>query len=96
SLPVFDTLTGTEVFGEPLIAQRNTYRTTHVRPDFIKLFMDGVPPTRTAAMLDAYKPDESGHATVCRSFLPLPEVVHWIARAEKMGLAVKVHCAGDA
>jgi predicted amidohydrolase YtcJ len=96
SLPVFDTLTGTEVFGEPLIAQRNTYRTTHVRPDFIKLFMDGVPPTRTAAMLDAYKPDATGHATVCRSFLPLPEVVYWIARAEKMGLAVKIHCAGDA
>ncbi|MDX2204439.1 MAG: amidohydrolase [Hyphomicrobiaceae bacterium] len=96
SLPVFDTLTGTEVFGEPLIAQRNTYRTTHVRPDFIKLFMDGVPPTRTAAMLEAYKPDAEGHAAVCRSFVPLPVVVDWIARAEKLGLAVKVHCAGDA
>ena len=49
SLPVFDTLTGTEVYGEALIARREQYRTAHVRPDFIKLFMDGVPMTRTAA-----------------------------------------------
>ncbi len=52
SLPVFDTLTGTEFYGEALIARSKRYRTDHVRPDFIKLFMDGVPMTRTAAMLD--------------------------------------------
>lgn len=96
SLPVFNTLTGTEFFGEALIARREEFRTTHVRPDFIKLFMDGVPMTRTAAMLAAYKPDENGHAVVCRSFLRLPDVVHWIVRAEKLGMGVKVHCAGDA
>lgn len=96
SLPVFNTLTGTEFFGEALIARREEFRTTHVRPDFIKLFMDGVPMTRTAAMLGAYKPDENGHAVVCRSFLRLPDVVHWIVRAEKLGMGVKVHCAGDA
>jgi predicted amidohydrolase YtcJ len=96
SLPVFDTLTGTEVYGEALIARRERYRTAHVRPDFIKLFMDGVPMTRTAAMLEPYKPDQRGHAVVCRSFIPLPEVVRWITRAEELGLAVKIHCAGDA
>ena len=53
--------------------------------------------TRTAAMLEAYKPDEvPGHAVVCQSFLRLPDVVRWIVRAETMGLGVKVHCAGDA
>jgi predicted amidohydrolase YtcJ len=96
SLPVFETLTATEFYGEALIARSKRYRTTHVRPDFIKLFMDGVPMTRTAAMLDAYKPDERGNAVVCRSFIPVPEVVRWIIRAEELGLAVKIHCAGDA
>jgi predicted amidohydrolase YtcJ len=96
SLPAFDTLTGTEVFGEALIARRKQYRTAHLRPDFVKLFMDGVPMTRTAAMLDAYKADASGHAVVCHSLLPVPEVVRWITRAEELGMAVKVHCAGDA
>lgn len=96
SLPVFNTLSGTELFGEALIARREEFRTAHVRPDFIKLFMDGVPMTRTAAMLDAYKPDEAGRSVVCQSFLRLPDVVHWIVRAETLGLGVKVHCAGDA
>lgn len=96
SLPAFDTLTGTEVFGEALIARRKQYRTAHLRPDFVKLFMDGVPMTRTAAMLGAYKADASGHATVCHSLLPVPEVVRWMMRAEELGMAVKVHCAGDA
>jgi len=96
SLPAFDTLTGTEVYGEALIAKRNQFRSAHVRPDFVKLFMDGVPMTRTAAMLDAYKPDARGHAVVCHSYLPIPEVVRWITRAEELGMAVKVHCAGDA
>jgi predicted amidohydrolase YtcJ len=96
SLPVFNTLSGTELFGDALIARREEFRTTHVQPNFIKLFMDGVPMTRTAAMLDAYKPDEQGRVTVCRSFLRLPEVVEWIAKAETFGLGVKIHCAGDA
>ena len=96
SLPVFDTLTGTEFFGEALIARCEDYRTPHVRPDFLKLFMDGVPMTRTAAMRDAYLPDENGRAVVCHSFLRLPEVVHWLVRAETLGKGVKVHCAGDA
>ncbi len=96
SLPVFDTLTGTEFFGEALIARSEQYRTPHVRPDFLKLFMDGVPMTRTAAMLDAYLPDEQGQAVVCHSFLRLPDVVHWLVRAETLGKGVKVHCAGDA
>jgi predicted amidohydrolase YtcJ len=96
SLPAFDTLTGTEVYGEALIAKRHQFRSAHVRPDFVKLFMDGVPMTRTAAMLDPYKADARGHVAVCRSYLPIPEVVRWISRAEELGLAVKVHCAGDA
>jgi hypothetical protein len=96
SLPAFDTLTGTEVYGKALIAKRNQFRSAHVRPDFVKLFMDGVPMTRTAAMLASYKADAHGHAVVCRSYLPIPEVVRWINHAEELGMAVKVHCAGDA
>jgi len=96
SLPAFDTLTGTEIFGEALIAKRNQFRSAHVRPDFVKLFMDGVPMTRTAAMLDPYRADAHGRSVVCRSYLSIPEVVRWITRAEELGMAVKVHCAGDA
>ena len=34
SLPMYDTLTGTEFFGEALIERCEQYRTQHVRPDF--------------------------------------------------------------
>jgi predicted amidohydrolase YtcJ len=96
SLPAFDTLSGTDVYGDELIARRDEFRSLHVRPDFVKLFMDGVPMTRTAAMLAPYAPDEQGHAVLCRSFIAIPELVRWIAKTEKLGLAIKIHCAGDA
>jgi predicted amidohydrolase YtcJ len=96
SLPAFDTLSGTDLYGDALIARRDEFRSPHVRPDFVKLFMDGVPMTRTAAMLAPYAPDAQGHAVLCRSFIAIPELVRWIAKTEKLGLAIKIHCAGDA
>ena len=76
SLPAFDTLSGTDVYGDALIARRDEFRSKHVRPDFVKLFMDGVPMTRTAAMLAPYAPDEQGHAVLCRPFIAIP---NWCA-----------------
>jgi predicted amidohydrolase YtcJ len=96
SLPAFDTLSGTDLYGDELIARRDEFRSLHVRPDFVKLFMDGVPMTRTAAMLAPYLPDEQRQAVLCRSFIAIPELVRWIAKTEKLGLAIKIHCAGDA
>ena len=96
SLPAFDTLSGTDLYGDALIARRDEFRSAHVRPDFVKLFMDGVPMTRTAAMLAPYAPDAQGQAVLCRSFIAVPELVRWIAKTEKLGLAIKIHCAGDA
>lgn len=96
SLPAYDTLSGTELFGEPLLDRREEFRTRHLRPDFVKLFMDGVPMTRTAAMLEPYLPDETGRAVLCRSYVAMPELVRWFLRAERRGMGVKLHCAGDA
>ena len=96
SLPAFDTLSGTELYGDALIARRDEFRSAHLRPDFVKLFMDGVPMTRTAAMLAPYAPDAQGHSVLCRSFIAVPELVRWIAKTEKLGMAIKIHCAGDA
>ena len=96
TLPAFATLTGAEVVGDDLIAMREEYRTRHVRPDFVKFFMDGVPTTRTAAMLDPYLPDQSGKPVMCEPFIPLPEMVRWLRKAEALGMGIKVHCAGDA
>ena len=86
SLPAYDTLSGTEVYGEALLDRREEFRTAHLRPDFVKLFMDGVPMTRTAAMLQPYLPDDSGKAVLCRSYIAMPELVRWFLRAERRGM----------
>lgn len=96
SLPAYDTLSGTALFGEALIARREEFRSAHVRPDFVKLFMDGVPMTRTAAMLEAYLPDAARRVVVCRSYVAMPELVRWFLRAHDWDMGVKLHCAGDA
>lgn len=83
--------------GEGLFALRDAYRAERVRPDFVKIMLDGVPTARTAAFLDAYRPD-TAHGCCFRggTMMSLPELARWIARCETLGLGVKVHCAGDA
>lgn len=45
-----------DLSGLPLVDARETYRSAHVRPDFAKLFLDGVPPARTASMVEPHLP----------------------------------------
>jgi predicted amidohydrolase YtcJ len=96
SMPAHDTLFGEELFGDDLVALREDFRGPHVRPDFVKIFMDGVPPARTAAMIDPYIADKL-HGCCFRGDVKLsvPELARWIAKYEKQGLGVKIHCAGD-
>jgi predicted amidohydrolase YtcJ len=97
SMPAQDTLTGAGVVGEALFALRAQYRSRHVRPDFVKLFMDGVPTTRTAAMLTPYISSKMHGCGFCGDgLISKGELARWIARAEQLGLGVKVHCTGDA
>ena len=84
SLPGQRTLSGADLVG-------------HVRPDFIKLFMDGVPTTRTAAMLTPYRATRLQGCCFCGDpLISIPDLVRWIAKAEKHRMRVKVHCTGDA
>jgi hypothetical protein len=79
-------------------------RTAHVRPDFVKAVLDGVPMTRTSEFLDAYKPDPfaaggeaSGHPCPFHgSGLFTDEELHGVLEAAvSRGLNVKMHATGD-
>ena len=83
--------------GEELFAVGGTYRREHVRPDFVKLFVDGVPMTRTSAMLSPYichgeheDPEFTGEP-----YWSPEDLVHALARCCELGLGAKLHCAGD-
>lgn len=97
SMQVNDFIFGTTPLGDDLISRGEEFRTAHHRPDFIKIFLDGVPPSRTAAFLEPYLPDDhhahdfAGHAT-----MPAGELTDWLRRTAKAGISAKIHCTGDA
>jgi predicted amidohydrolase YtcJ len=83
--------------GEELFALRDSYRSAHVRPDYVKFFLDGVPGAKTAAFHEPYIADPvRGCCFRGATMMTTPDLIRWLARCEKLGLAVKIHCAGDA
>ncbi|MGO9602338.1 MAG: amidohydrolase [Candidatus Binataceae bacterium] len=83
--------------GDDLIDQRAQFASPHVRPSFVKIFLDGVPMSRTSAFIEPYLPDKA-HGCCFRgaTIKTVPELARMIAKQEDRGLAVKIHCAGDA
>lgn len=97
SLPAFEAPFTAGLAGDALFAQREAFRGRHLKPDFVKFVLDGVPTAKTAAFLEPYIADPV-HGCCFRggTSLTLPELARWIAKCEKLGFGVKVHCAGDA
>ena len=83
--------------GDALFALRENYRGAHVMPDYAKIFLDGVPGAKTAAFHDSYVPDPI-HGCCFRgtTMLTVPDLVRWVGKCERLNIAVKIHCAGDA
>jgi hypothetical protein len=96
SLLVNDEIFGTDPIGEPLIARGEEFRTPHHRPDFVKIFLDGVPPARTASFLEPYLP-EAGHGAHFHgeTTMTFDELYGWLRSVAERGLGAKVHCTGD-
>jgi predicted amidohydrolase YtcJ len=82
--------------GDGLVWGGEPFRTEHHRPDFIKIFLDGIPPTLTACFLEPYLPTDSHgahhHGEIA---MPVEELTDWLLRAAKGGLGAKIHCTGD-
>jgi hypothetical protein len=85
-----------DLVGDALIDQRAKFGSPHVRPSYVKIFLDGVPMSRTSAFIDPYVPDKA-HGCCFRGATTksLPELARLITKQEDRGLAVKIHCAGD-
>lgn len=82
--------------GDELLAVRDAHRTAHVRPDFTKIFLDGVPGAQTAAFHDAYLADPAHpHGYRGDLLVDLPEMIRMVDKSERLGMGLKVHCAGD-
>lgn len=78
------------------IELRADYATENVGTDFIKIMLDGIPPTRTAAMLDPYVADKL-HGDNFRGKLIHSEeqLTEDMVYLDGRGLTVKIHATGD-
>jgi predicted amidohydrolase YtcJ len=83
--------------GDELLALREHFRSRHVKPDFVKFFLDGVPGFKTAAFHEPYVADPiRGCCFRGQTMMTVPDLIRWLGKCEKQGLSVKIHCAGDA
>ncbi|MFC6354710.1 amidohydrolase [Luethyella okanaganae] len=97
SMTVNDQIFGFDPVGDELIVRGEEFRSEHHRPDFVKIFLDGVPPARTGAFLDAYLPDDAHGDQFCgHTTMPQDELLDRLRRMAERGLSAKIHCTGDA
>jgi len=95
-LPAVANIVGS-AWPDALIDRRAELCGRHMRADFGKIFLDGVPSLRTAAMSDPYASTGSGEGRPERgeTLLSLDELVAGIAGFDRRGMSVKVHAIGD-
>jgi predicted amidohydrolase YtcJ len=96
SMPARDFIEAGKV-GEELFSIGDEHRSTHVRPDFIKFVIDGIPMTRTAAMLTPY----ICHHHDDQDFTGTPlwthdDLVKALELCYERGYGGKLHATGDA
>lgn len=97
SLPVTEAPLAPGEAGEEILAMRDSHRSKHFRPDAGKVFLDGVPTSRTAAMLEPYREDPVyGCCWRGGTVLSVPQLAKLLSECESKDIAVKIHCAGDA
>lgn len=78
------------------IAARGEFRSALVNINYIKMFLDGIPPTRTAAFLEPYLPD-AAHPNPDTGTLNLApeELAADVTALAAQGLTIKIHATGD-
>lgn len=97
SMLMNDEVFGADLLGAPLLDEAEAFRSEHHRPDFVKIFLDGIPPARTAAMLEPYLPDDQHGCGFCGStILSADELYSTLVLTAERGLGAKIHCTGDA
>lgn len=85
------------VVGEELFAIGAEHASEHVLPTFVKFVLDGVPVTRTTALLDPYPCRHEGDDPEFRgeALYTLDDLVAGLRRCYELGLGAKMHATGD-
>lgn len=83
--------------GIALAAEAASFRSSRIRPDFVKFFMDGVPMTRTAALVAPYVAHGHDEAPGFRGEpnWTHADLVGALRNIAEGGLGAKLHATGD-
>jgi hypothetical protein len=87
---------GPEEDTRAVVENRNRYTSDRVGTDFVKIFLDGAPPGKTAAFLDPYVADEQHGADYKGYMIDSEQLTQDLIMLDAMGITVKMHAAGDA
>ncbi|MDQ2837637.1 MAG: amidohydrolase [Actinomycetota bacterium] len=97
SLLLNDQIFGFQPIGAQLLELAADFRSPHHRTDFVKIFLDGVPPAHTAAFLQPYQPDPQHGAHFCGAMtMSAADLLDQLRTAASAGFSAKIHCTGDA
>jgi len=78
------------------IDNRPAYAADRVDPNFVKIFLDGIPPSMTAAMFDPYESDGRHPPGYAGQLIHSPEDLrNDVVALDRVGLTVKIHATGD-
>ncbi len=78
------------------IRLRDNYAGTRVNTGFVKIMLDGIPPARTSAMLEPYRPDKKHGDMFLGKLIHAPQILQQdITDLDARGLTVKIHATGD-
>ncbi|MGW5644341.1 amidohydrolase [Saccharopolyspora sp. NPDC003752] len=84
------------ITGKELLSVSEQFGSELLHVGFVKVFLDGVPMTRTASMLDPYLPLGCNHGQSSGECLyDLDGLVEELEEAVSAGRGVKIHAAGD-
>jgi len=81
---------------QAVVKNRARYQGNRVGTDFVKIFLDGAPPARTAAFFDPYVADEQHGADYKGYMIDAGQLTQDLIMLDAMGITVKMHAAGDA
>jgi len=79
-----------------LIESRGEHATENIDTNFVKIMLDGIPPTYTAALLEPYEPSEAFGDEWRGKLMHTPEdLAADVTSLDAKGLTVKIHATGD-
>lgn len=77
---------------DQVLEWQKKYDSDNLRVDMVKQFLDGVPTSHTALVLEEYT-DDPGNFGI--SYYDTDSVEKAVPEAHKRGLSIKLHCCGD-